>query len=278
MPVLAVEHIRPMRGGAQSHLMRADDGHYYVVKFVNNPQHRRVLANEFVAARLARALALPAPPPVIVNVPARLVDASPGLILRVAGAIVPCASGLQFGSRLPTGDPHAPIYDYLPEPGLSLVSNLAEFAGMLAFDKWTCNCNGRQVIFCRTAPRQRLRVYMIDQGFCFDGGDWQYHDAPLRGVYCRNMVYAGITGWSSFEPWLTNLEELAPEMIYAVGEEIPPHWYGNFNELERLLEQLIRRRARVRDLILDVKRSARAPFQNWTEPPIETATAAASNG
>jgi hypothetical protein len=31
------QHLRPMRGGAQSHLMFAEDGHYYVVKFQNNP-------------------------------------------------------------------------------------------------------------------------------------------------------------------------------------------------------------------------------------------------
>jgi hypothetical protein len=33
-----------MRGGAQSHL--CDGGGYYIVKFQNNPQHIRVLANE----------------------------------------------------------------------------------------------------------------------------------------------------------------------------------------------------------------------------------------
>jgi hypothetical protein len=42
---LVIEQIRRMRGGAQSHLMRSSDGHYYVVKFQNNPQHRRVLLN-----------------------------------------------------------------------------------------------------------------------------------------------------------------------------------------------------------------------------------------
>lgn len=31
----AVQHVRRMRGGAQSHLMRASDGNYYVVKFRN---------------------------------------------------------------------------------------------------------------------------------------------------------------------------------------------------------------------------------------------------
>ena len=42
----AMEQIRCMRGGAQSHLMRCSDGRdhdlYYVVKFQNNPQHSRV--------------------------------------------------------------------------------------------------------------------------------------------------------------------------------------------------------------------------------------------
>ena len=52
----AVQHIRRMRGGSQAHLMRASDGHYFVVKFQNNPQHIRVLANEIFATRLAQWL------------------------------------------------------------------------------------------------------------------------------------------------------------------------------------------------------------------------------
>ncbi len=43
-----------MRGGAQSHLMRCDDGYYYVVKFQNNPQHRRILVNEGFAVWVAK--------------------------------------------------------------------------------------------------------------------------------------------------------------------------------------------------------------------------------
>jgi len=35
LAVQAVQHVRRMRGGAQSHLMRCDDGHCYVVKFQN---------------------------------------------------------------------------------------------------------------------------------------------------------------------------------------------------------------------------------------------------
>src|SRR5439155_12199024 len=48
----AVQQIRRMRGGSQSHLMRASDGNYYITKFQNNPQDVRVLANEFFASKL----------------------------------------------------------------------------------------------------------------------------------------------------------------------------------------------------------------------------------
>src|SRR6267378_4147920 len=60
--LLATEQIRRMRGGAQSHLMRCSDGHYYVVKFQNNPQHTRILVNELLATRLAARLGLPTTP------------------------------------------------------------------------------------------------------------------------------------------------------------------------------------------------------------------------
>ena len=58
MAVLAVQAIRRMRGGAQSQLMLGADGQLWVVKFQNNPQHVRVLANELIATRLAEAIGL----------------------------------------------------------------------------------------------------------------------------------------------------------------------------------------------------------------------------
>ena len=56
-----------MRGGAQSHLMRCADGHYYVVKFQTNPQHRRILVNELLGTRLASRLGLPTAPSSVTN-------------------------------------------------------------------------------------------------------------------------------------------------------------------------------------------------------------------
>lgn len=271
----AMEHIRPMRGGAQSHLLRASDEHFYVVKFQNNPQHRRVLANELLAGRLAQHLELPVPACALIQVSSRLIEATEGLVLRMGGQAQRCSPGLQFGSRLPSADAQTPIYDYLPDPGLDLVANLQDFAGMLAFDKWTCNCNGRQVVFCRPQARKPLQVYMIDQGFCFNAGDWNFPDSPLRGVYGRNMVYQGVTGWEAFQPWLERIETLPAAVLEAAGEEIPPEWYGDSGELERLLERLYERRTQVRELIAAVRRSARAPFNAWREDGTSQAEMAA---
>ena len=57
MPVIARQHIKRMRGGANSHLMLAG-GDYYVVKFRNNPQHPRVLVNELICYVLLKYLQL----------------------------------------------------------------------------------------------------------------------------------------------------------------------------------------------------------------------------
>jgi hypothetical protein len=77
--------VRRMRGGAQAHLMRADDGRFYVVKFQNNPQHLRVLANELLATRLAESVGLPVPVTEIVEVREWLIANTPELRVDLAG-------------------------------------------------------------------------------------------------------------------------------------------------------------------------------------------------
>jgi hypothetical protein len=54
--------------------------------------------------------------------------------------------------------------------------------------------------------------------------------------------------------------------LWPLAEEIPPEWYGSAaEELEQLLETLLERRSRVRELILSFKESSRRPFPNWHE-------------
>ncbi len=262
---MAVQAIRRMRGGAQSQLMLGADGQLWVVKFQNNPQHIRVLANELIATRIAEAVGLAVPQSDVVEVSEWLIANSPEMVMEQGrGQRERCAAGLQFGSRFVGGLMPGQVVDYLPEPQLDEVRNLAEFAGMLAVDKWTGNCNGRQAVFERRTRERRYRAVFIDQGFCFNAGEWTFPDAPLRGVFARNRVYARVTGWHSFEPWLTRVEEFAASSLGRIAEQVPPEWYGGDPRvIEALMETLLRRRSGVRALIERVRDSSRQPFPNW---------------
>ena len=59
-------------------------GNFYVVKFQNNPQHLRVLANELLATRLAERAGLPVPVTEIVEVNEWLVEHTPELSIQLA--------------------------------------------------------------------------------------------------------------------------------------------------------------------------------------------------
>jgi hypothetical protein len=262
--VLAVQQIRRMRGGAQGQLMLGADGHIYVVKFQNNPQHMRVLANELLAARLAAAAGLTVPQTELVEVSSWLIENTPELEIDKGQMHVRCAAGLQFGSRFAGGLMPGQVVDYLPEEQLMELKNLAEFAGILALDKWTGNANGRQAVFVRRQRERRYKAVFIDFGYCFHAGEWRFEDAPLRGVYYRNDVYRDVSGWESFEPWLTRLETMAAETVWAAANEVPPEWYGgDMGELEALVEKLLERRSRIREQIEAFWKSDRRPFPKW---------------
>jgi len=245
--------------------MLGADSQLWVVKFKNNPQHIRVLANEFIAGRIAEALDLPVPRSDVLEVSEWLIANTPEMVIDGGrGKLERCAPGLQFGSRFVGGLMPGQVMDYLPEQQLDEVRNLADFAGMLVVDKWTGNCNGRQAVYERKPRERKYRAIFIDQGFCFNAGEWTFPDSPLRGVFARNRVYTRVTGWNSFEPWLSRVEEFAATRLGQIAEEVPPEWYGGDPRmLEQLMETLLRRRSRVRSLIERVRESSRQPFPNW---------------
>ncbi len=246
-------------------MMLGADGKLWVVKFQNNPQHLRVLANELIATRIAEAVGLTVPASDVVEVTEWLVRNTPEMTVHLGrGEIARCAAGLQFGSAFVGGLMPGQVVDYLPESQMDEVRNLAEFAGMLCVDKWAGNCNGRQAVFERRPRERKYRAAFIDQGFCFNAGEWTFPDAALRGVFARNQVYLRVTGWDSFEPWLSRVEDFAAEKLWAIAECVPPEWYGGDTAvLERLMETMLLRRGRVRELIGSFRDSSREPFPKW---------------
>ncbi len=268
--ISAVQHLRKLRGGSQSHLLRASDGASYVTKFQNNPQHVRVLANEMLATRLGLALGLPMPRVEVIEVSDWLITHTPDLRIQLAGAEIPCQSGQQLASLYVGPESSGLTFDYLPRELLEGLRNLADFARVLVLDKWTCNSDGRQAIFCQKAPRsQRYAATFIDQGYCFNAGEWTFPDSPLRGAYGNNCVYEGVMGWDAFEPALSRAEQMDANEIWGLAADIPEEWYEcDKDGLNRLLETLHRRRSLIRKLISEFRKCSRDPFPNWRESPV----------
>jgi hypothetical protein len=262
--LFAVEHIRKMRGGSQAHLLRASDGNCYVTKFQNNPGGIRTLASEFLATKLALFLGLPMAEVQVIEVSQSLIAKTPELRIEIGATTIACASGLQFASRYVADPAIERVFDYMPETQFSRAVNRHDLVHILAFDKWTGNCDGRQTVFTKRDREPGYRMTFIDQHYCFNGECWTFPDLPLMGTYFRNHEYEGVTGWESFEPILTRIEEIEYADLWRCAAQIPYDWYEHDGEgLFQLIEVLHRRRSRVRNLITEFRHSMRRPFPNW---------------
>ena len=277
MPLTARRHVRKMRGGAQSHLLEADDGQFYIVKFQNNPQHRRILVNELLASVFLKYLQISSPDAALIHVTEEFVRSNPEVVIELGSSKMPVATGWQFGSRYP-GDPaRVAVYDFVPDALLHKVRNQSDFLGALAFDKWVANADGRQAVFFRARVRKWMAAtiethalsmgfvaIMIDEGFAFNGPHWSFPDSPVQGLYARKLVYEDVESLRQFEPWLERIRNFPEEVVDQAYKQIPPEWIpGEQGALEAMLEHLMRRRKRVPDLISDTRRAKQSPFPKW---------------
>src|SRR6185295_4553893 len=156
MPVDARRLIRKMRGGAQAHLLEAVDGHHYVVKFLNNPQHRRILVNEWIAGVFLRYLGVSSPEVTMIRITQEFLDANPDVAMQTGREHRPPSLGWHFGSRYPGNPARTVVYDFLPDALLDMVANAADFRAVLVFDKWMGNADSRQAVFFRARVQDWL--------------------------------------------------------------------------------------------------------------------------
>ena len=277
MPVTARKFIKKMRGGAQAHLLTAADGNYYIVKFTNNPQTKRILVNEWIASAILRYLEIAQPQVALIEITQQFLDENPDVYFQFGSSRKPIEPGCHFGSAFP-GDPNKQaVYDFLPDVLLAKVANLSQFLGALVFDKWAGNSDARQAIFFRARLQQWLPTpdgseatvgflaHMIDHGYLFDGPRWAFQDSPLSGLYFRPVIYNHVKGFDAFEPWLDRVRYFPEEVLDNALKQIPRAWldHGDEGALEKLLETLLKRRNRVPDLLADLKRGRVDPFPAW---------------
>jgi len=276
MPIRARTAIRKMRGGAQAHLLEGEDGAFYVAKFLNNPQHRRILINEWLACVFLRYLQIYVPETALLELTPNFLEASPELYFSIGPRREPVKPGLHFGSRMAVDPNRVAVFDFLPDKLLAKVENRADFLGMLVFDKWVGNADSRQAVFFRgrakswtplkgEAPaRVGFFAQMIDHGFAFNGPHWAFQDSPVQGLYFRTSVYDEVRSLDSFEPWLEMVAHFPESVIDSAWKEIPREWFEDDEEpLEKLLETLLKRRAQVSRLIREARDRRANAFRNW---------------
>ena len=114
--VTATRYVTPLReGGSLPGLVEADDDGLYVVKFRGAGQGPKALAAEIVAGELARALGLPVPELVLVELDPALAAAEPDPEIQ---ELIAASAGLNLGvDYLPGSLPYLPTHP--PEPALA---------------------------------------------------------------------------------------------------------------------------------------------------------------
>jgi hypothetical protein len=220
--VTATRYATALReGGSLPGLVEADDDGLYVVKFSGAGQGTRALVAEIVVGELARALGLPVPELVIVDVDPALARAEPDpeireLVQASAGANV----GLDF---LPGALGFSPADGWRPDPELA--------ADVVWLDALTANVD-------RTPQNPNLllwhdRMWLIDHGAALflQHGDIDLEQHVLR-PYAAPLADAD--------------ERLAPQvdrtLIEALVALVPEPW--RTGEEVAYLERRLEHRAR----------------------------------
>ena len=260
--------------------MLCDDGGYYIVKFQNNPQGTRILANEMLGTKLAALLGLPVAEPQIINVEDRLILETPDLHFDMPEERVKCAGGLHFGSRYVCDPFLVRAFDFLPDQFIRDCENIESFCGMLVFDLWTCNRDCRQVIFHAANLPSIFRRHsgsgyiatMVDQGYCFNVDIWSFPVCRVGSPYPRRVVYEEVSNFTSFGPFLDRVMALRSDELMSIVESIPREWYGGDDAgIRFVVKQLLHTRSSIVRLISNCIASAPRHFPNWRQNTRRTA-------
>src|SRR6266508_3165684 len=154
------------RGATCPQRFALDDGRQVFVKFSQNPQGERVLANEFICSRFAALVGAPVPEVMLVEVPDDLLDEA-----RLAAA---CPSsfmgGIHAGAVVLSGAEAVPISKI--ESTVRSVVNAADWAALEIFDQIVKRDDKIEIITYRKLDGRRYFA-SIDYGFSFGGTpDW----------------------------------------------------------------------------------------------------------
>lgn len=234
----AQEHLgATARGVTSPQLFRADDGRVYVVKLQNNRLGPKVLANEFIAARLGEDLGLCFPPGGVIKL-GETVRKRSGRLARVA-------PGRHFASRYLSGA------EYLRPHNIGRAVNRAEMAGVMLLDHLGHNLdrtlNRRNLLLRREADG--WRIYAIDNSHFFRRALWTEETlarlAPrirVNGHGAFGTLLRHYLEPADFAPYLSRVQGWSDDFLAGVVAGVPAEWLPHAAEREAVVGFLRARR------------------------------------
>lgn len=246
--VSATRYVLPLReGGSLPALVEADDDGLYVVKLRGAGQGAKALVAELIVGELARALGLPVPEQVFVELDPHLPDAEPDPEIQ---ELLQASAGLNVGiDFLPQSLPYNPAIEGPPvDPDLA--------AAVVWLDAYTENVD-------RTPRNPNLltwhgRLWLIDHGAALykqhAGLDPARADGPFTAI--RDHVLLPAAG--SIEPADARLAPLVTdELLQRLVARVPVAWLGDAAP-ERYVEYLSARLRQPRAFAEEAERVRRA--------------------
>jgi hypothetical protein len=242
-----------MRGGSQAALVDTGDG-YYVVKWRQNPQHRRILINEAVCSELLGRLGVSAPEWAWVHADRAFLDANPEVRIERAQGHSAIDPGWHFGSRFPVNPSKELVYDFMPPNLMRKVRNRSAFLKMLVFDTWVDNHDGRQAVFFRV-PKRGYRVEMIDHGYSlgFDGLEWGSNSSPVPKPYPGiSDLYACTQSAKVCASSIAAIKQVTRDDLAGLLALVPPEWVEDDGTLiARQFDRIMDRGRRLTESVAD---------------------------
>jgi hypothetical protein len=213
--VRATKYLTPFReGGSLPGLVEADDDGLYVVKFYGAAQGPRALVAEVIAGELGRALGLPVPELVFVDIDPALAGVEPD---PWVGELLEKSPGMNLGlDFLPGSMTFDPRADGAPDPDLA--------AAIVWFDALVTNTD--------RSPRNpnllswHHRLWLIDHGAAlFIHHTWRDPDAHARRPL-DTIAHHVLLPYAA--PLASAHDRLAPlvteDVLHAIVALVPDAW------------------------------------------------------
>ncbi len=233
-------------------MVRTDNG-TYVVKWQQNPQHRRILINEMMGTEILRRLGVAVPEWALIHVDSGFLSENPQINVQLRQTEVPVEPGWHFGSRVPKQKtlPDLPVAQML-----NRLNNLGDFLGAFVFDLWSDNRDGRQAIFFRQGNRH-YTSQMIDHGFAFgfEGTEWRMRDIFIRKKHPILLpIYEAQWANPVIDDFIARIQRLAEYELADIRRLVPTEWLeSDGNLLDHVCGALYTRSRRLDTLIAEAR-------------------------